>query len=240
MRIALAQIQSIPGKIDTNVEKHLTIIRQIESYELDAVFFPELSLTGYAPQLANDLAMNLKDPVFQSFIEFSERYKILVGVGFPLLSREGVQISMAFFQPKRQPLCYSKVFLHPDEKDYFIPGKKYIKLRIHDEIISPAICYESLLVVHHSKSIRQKGQVYLASVAKSHQAMDKAKSIYATLAKKCKIYVLVVNAWGLSGQFICGGNSGVWTPNENFNHQISSEKEGILIYDTISDISSVL
>jgi predicted amidohydrolase len=165
---------------------------------------------------------------------------LCIGIGIPLQKSVGIEIGMAIFQPNIPVQAYSKMFLHPDELPYFVPGKKYKIIKIGNGVISPSICYESTFLKHHRESIGQEGQIYLASVAKSNSAMEKAISIYSTLAKEYRIHVLVVNAWGPNDDFISGGKSSVWNPDGILSGQISDANEGILIYDTIHNQSTVL
>lgn len=48
MRVAVAQISSVEGDLQANVDKHLTYIAQARADGAELLVFPELSLTGYA------------------------------------------------------------------------------------------------------------------------------------------------------------------------------------------------
>ncbi len=50
LNLALAQINTEPGNIQANLEKHLTLAKQACQDDMDLVVFPELSLTGYVLQ----------------------------------------------------------------------------------------------------------------------------------------------------------------------------------------------
>ena len=56
MKIAVAQIEPSKGDVGTNIKVHAQVIQRAISYRVGALFFPELSLTGYEPELANELA----------------------------------------------------------------------------------------------------------------------------------------------------------------------------------------
>ena len=61
MKIAVAQARPVKGDIQANISNHLKLIEQASLEGADAVFFPELSLTGYEPTLAKELAGNQDD-----------------------------------------------------------------------------------------------------------------------------------------------------------------------------------
>ncbi len=56
MKICLAQIKSIKGDVEENIIHHKGFIEKALTYDVDLIIFPELSITGYEPELANDLA----------------------------------------------------------------------------------------------------------------------------------------------------------------------------------------
>jgi NAD+ synthase (glutamine-hydrolysing) len=59
MKVALAQIRSKLGDPDSNLARHLEIVRRLSSRSADLVVFPELSLTGY---LLQDLVPEMAEP----------------------------------------------------------------------------------------------------------------------------------------------------------------------------------
>lgn len=130
IKICIAQTKPIKGNISDNIEAHKKFI--VLAYTLNAavIFFPELSLTSYEPELANDLATNQNDNIFNNFQEISNKNKITIGVGMPTRGISGIQISMIIFQPDKPRLTYSKQQLHSDEFPYFINGEEQIILTI--------------------------------------------------------------------------------------------------------------
>jgi len=80
MKIALAQINTVLGIPEANLEKHLDYITQAKQQQADLVIFPELSLTGYMLQdLTYSVAMkpNPADPIFGQLIEQSQDIDIV-------------------------------------------------------------------------------------------------------------------------------------------------------------------
>src|SRR5689334_10472338 len=99
MRICVAQIRSIKGDIPANIEKHKSFIYLAVRGKADIIIFPELSLTGYEPALAKELATDIHDKRFDAFQQLSDSKKIITCVGTPVNSDKGVRITMLIFQP---------------------------------------------------------------------------------------------------------------------------------------------
>lgn len=82
LNLALAQIATKLGDVESNLEKHLNYIKQAKQEKADLVVFPELSLTGYVVQ---DLVAAVahrpreEDPVFKHLLEASRDLDIVVG-----------------------------------------------------------------------------------------------------------------------------------------------------------------
>ena len=232
MNIAIAQIKPLKGDISANIEKHIKFIELAVSLNANAVFFPELSLTAYEPELAKALSTHKDDNRFNVFQEISDLKKITIGVGFPLKTESGIQISMIIFQPHKESISYSKHLLHEDELPYFENGKGQEIIEIDNQKIIPAICYESLQIEHAQKASELGGEIYLASVAKSQNGIEKAFVHYPYIAKKYNMPVLMANCIGECDNFVSVGFSAVWTKEGKLADQLDNKNEGIIIFNT--------
>lgn len=82
MNLALAQIATKLGDVESNLEKHLNYIKQAKEQKVDLLVFPELSLTGYVLQ---DLVATVahrpteEDPVFKHLLKASRDLDLMVG-----------------------------------------------------------------------------------------------------------------------------------------------------------------
>ncbi len=82
LNVALAQINTRLGVVESNLEKHLAIACEAQAGGADLLVFPELSLTGYVLQdLASTVAHRPtpSDPVFQPLLEASRALDMVVG-----------------------------------------------------------------------------------------------------------------------------------------------------------------
>lgn len=158
----------------------------------------------------------------------------------PIKTHAGIQISMLIFQPNSIRQVYAKQQLHADEVPYFTNGEEQIILTVGNKKIAPAICYESLQPGHAKNASRLGAEVYIASVAKSQNGIDKALKHYPVIAKTFYMPVLMSNAIGFCDNFLSAGKSAVWTKHGKPAEQLDDREEGILIFDTDTEEISVI
>jgi len=230
MKIAAAQIKPTKGAIQQNIQKHKQLIELAVSNEVDYIFFPELSITGYEPELAQDLAVAPDDSLFEPFQEFADQHHITIGVGMPTRYQSGVRISMLIFQPSSPRQCYSKQYLHSDEMPYFTSGDSQVYLANNQ--IGLAICYE-ISIPEHALAIHQNGAAfYVASVAKTADGMEAANIRLPEVARSYGMTTLIANCIGYCDNFESSGNSAIWNREGVLLGQLESNVEGVLILNT--------
>ncbi|WNJ17084.1 carbon-nitrogen hydrolase family protein [Pontibacter sp. G13] len=212
MKLALAELPCLPGQLEANRALHLTAIETAAEHGADLVCFPELSLTGYAPRLAENLSMSKYDPFLAPFHEACERLGIYAGVGVPWRGPELPWIMNFVFGPNAHLTIYGKEFLHNDEVPYFSPGAGGPILEIAGKRIALAICYEISVEAHAAHAFAQDIDLYLASVAKTDSGMNASTVRMGNLAQQHQTYTALVNSIGVSEDFESAGRSGAWNP----------------------------
>jgi len=232
MKICIAQTNPTKGNVSANIEAHKRFIELALTFNSEAIFFPELSLTGYEPELAEKLAVNQNDNRLNVFQGLSDKNNIIIGIGLPTVSESKIRISMIIFEPYQPRQTYSKQQLHSDEFPYFENGLGQLLIKTNDSCIAPAICYESLQLTHVESAFKLGANVYLASVAKSARGIEKAYKHYPLIAKKYGMPVLMANCVGFCDNFFSAGKSAVWTNEGVLVDQLDDKTEGILIFDT--------
>jgi predicted amidohydrolase len=237
MIICLAQTRSVKGNIEANIERHLQFINYAIERHADFILFPELSLTGYEPQLAESLSLKLSDQRLEVFQRISDKQNIVIAVGAPTRSEAGIEISLIIFQPQKERLINTKKHLHADEKPFFVEGKNIAPLTVSDNSVAFAICYE-LSVTEHFQNANQYGAtLYAASVAKSATGMESANYRLGTLAKEYSISTCIANGVGSSDNFMSAGKSSAWNKEGHLLGQLNDTDEGILVVNTITETS---
>lgn len=232
MRICVAQTQPITGNIQQNIENHKQLIALAVANEADAIFFSELSLTGYEPTLAIELATDQDDNRFDDFQTISNAHQITIGVGVPTKNSAGVCISMLIFQPHRARQMYSKQYLHADEEPFFVSGQNLSGLVVSNINIALAICYELSVPEHAANAFSSGAPIYVASVAKSVKGIDKACARLSDIARSYAATVLMANSIGWADGDECAGRTSIWNSKGILVGQLNNKSEGILLIDT--------
>jgi predicted amidohydrolase len=232
MIVSVAQTRPIKGKIQANIATHIYFIERAAALGAKFLIFPELSLTGYEPELAKELAISLEDGRLDEFHRWSDMNGITICLGAPTKSKTGIRISMIVFQPDQPRQIYSKQHLHSDEFPYFKEGDRQLILTVDHQKMAPAICYESLQAEHAEVANRMGAEVYVASVAKSQSGINKATAHYPEIAKKYAMPVLMSNCVGFCDNFLSVGQSGIWSKEGILVGQLDDKTEGLLFWDT--------
>ena len=231
MKICLAQTKSIKGDLIKNIQTHLEFIERSFEWSADIIVFPELSLTGYEPSMAEALAKNFDDPIFAPFQEKADEHKISIAVGMPLKTKKGIVIGMIIFQPNMRRSFYAKQILHADEVPYFVPGESQFILPIQSQKIGLAICYEALQEAHFFKTKKAGATVYLASVAKSQRGIVKSYAHFSQVSNEYSTPILLVNRVGFCDDFMAAGQTAAWDLNGNIIDQLNQPQPGLLLVD---------
>lgn len=239
MIIAAAQIRSVPGDISANIGLHLAATRLAAKNNARLVVFPELSLTGYEPSLADDLALESSDERLEDFRNESQNLGITIGIGIPTKANGKPRISQAFFRPHSQDVWYSKQHLHEDELAVFQAGDEQASFVEENETLVPAICYEALVPVHAAHAAELGATAYVACVAKSERSATLAHMRLSDAARRHSFGVVFCNAVGRSDDFVSAGNSAAWNRRGEIIACAGTNEQCVLVVDLASEEASI-
>ncbi|HEV2479975.1 MAG TPA: carbon-nitrogen hydrolase family protein [Puia sp.] len=234
MRITVAQTRPVKGAVEANVIHHKRLIALAVEQGAQVLVFPELSITGYEPELAKELATPPDDPEgrFDDFQLISNGSKITLGIGAPMQGEDGNLIGMLLFEPNKPRRVYNKRYLHADELPYFTAGEEQLFLNEGQEKIALSICYELSVPEHAAYAHDNGAQVYVSSVAKSAAGAVKAIETLMGTAGKYGMAILFSNCVGHCDNFDCGGGTAVISKEGRLLAQLNDTDEGVLILDT--------
>ncbi len=232
MKICVAQTRPVKGHIPANIQRHKKLTELAISEGTDLIIFPELSLTGYEPTLAEKLATDQEDSRFNVFQELSNNGQVTIGVGVPVKSPVGICIGMVLFQPHRNRQTYFKQYLHPDEEEFFVAGEGLTGLTVQKNYVALAICYELSVPEHSERASNNGAKIYIASVAKSGEGADHATKTLSEIARKYSMTVLMSNCTGPCEGFEAEGRTSVWNTKGVLAAQLGNNTEGMIIIDT--------
>ncbi|MBU1821612.1 MAG: carbon-nitrogen hydrolase family protein [Bacteroidetes bacterium] len=232
MKICLVQSRPQKSEIPANSEVHRQWIERAAAHGADWVLFPELSLTGYEPTLAEELAMPLHDDRLDMFQELADRHHLSIGLGVPIRLEAGVCVGTVLFGPGQPRRLYAKQYLHADEELHFVAGQNASPL------IAPglalAICYELSVPEHSEKAAARGAAIYLASVAKSAAGIQESRARLAKIARTYTLTSLLVNCVGPSDNFVGAGQSFILSSRGELLGLLGEEEEGMLFFDSVT------
>lgn len=232
MIVSIAQTKPIKGNIEKNLENHLKFIEKATENEADIIVFPELSLTGYEPDLSRQLATDKADKRFQIFQEISNSKNITICVGMPTTENENVFITMLIFRPDSEIIQYSKQYLYETENAFFTAGNNPIVLPFDGKnIVAPAICYETSIEEHSQNAHEKKANIYIASVLNSVNGIDNDLNRISNISKQYNMTAFMSNYTGQSGGYECAGKSTIWNNKGEIIAQLDGNEEAVLIYN---------
>ncbi|HWB26581.1 MAG TPA: carbon-nitrogen hydrolase family protein [Chitinophagaceae bacterium] len=232
MKIATAQTKPVKGNIEANIAAHKKLISLAAEEGAGIIVFPELSLTGYEPELAKELATTKDNSRFNGLQQLSNTHNITICAGMPIKAVNGVMIGLLIFSPGVERRVYCKQHLHADELPYFICGHGQEFLQADGYTIGLAICYEISVQEHAASLFAHGAGIYAASVAKSTRGMEQAVITLAGIARTYSVPVLLSNCVGHCDNFDCGGKTSAWGSSGSLLRQLDDNSEGIIVFDT--------
>ena len=208
LTIAAAQFPAVKGDIAANLATHCTIIEAAARYNPDVLLFPELSLSGYEPQLAETLALGDADDVWNTLQTLSTANNITLLVGAPHRStKERPQLGLAVLFPAAPMEWYHKIHLHGVENDFFTPGTDYKQITCNNVALGLAICADTSDPSHPTALSELGAAGYLASMVVSKKAYATDVAMLTEYAQQHAMPVGMANLTDRSGPFQCAGGS---------------------------------
>lgn len=234
MKLCAVQLASRKGDLQGNLDRHLRCIEQAAALGADLVVFPELSLTGYEPTLARQVALPISSARLEPLQALCDRLNICVAVGLPLPTPAGIQIGMPILRPGQPPLAYAKQRLHADELAFFAAGDQPMVFAAGQLQVAPAICYESMFMAHAADARARGAQLYLVSVAKTAKGIREGYEHYPEVARTLGIPVLMANCVGPADNFVGAGGSAAWDSQGQLLAALGERDEGMIVLDTLA------
>jgi len=227
--IAAAQSISKRGDVQKNLEGHYRLIELALSNHAQIIVFPELSLTGYEPDLAKSLAFSKNDNRLTTLRKLSVQKNIVIVAGAPVQLESGLHIGAFIISPDASIQIYTKRYLHSSEENYFSPCFLNPIIKIGEETAALAICADTSNPQHPLDAVSSGASIYLAGVLFS----DKC---YPTDAEQLRGYymqyhltVALANHGGDSGEYHSAGRSAIWSPSGEILAEMSGTGEGIVL-----------
>lgn len=237
MVFAVAQSRSVAGDIEANVQRHLRFMETAAGHGADFLMFPELSLTGYEPTVARDLALTIHDPRLQPIRDMARELKMVTVVGAPLRSAIPGEVLIAALvcRPDGGGELYSKQHLHSGEESVFSAGTGGAPVDIGGERLGLAVCADFSLASHARKAAEAGATLYAASVLISGGGYEHDAGLLSGYARTHGMSVLMANYAGVTGGWTSGGRSALWDENGELVAEMPGAQEGLLFAQRTDD-----
>ena len=143
MRVALVQMRCAKGKVDANLEAHATLIREAAGRGVQAICFPEMSITGYIdPARWPGAVLTLDSAPIRRFVAMTSGNDLLAVAGLVEQNPDGKPF-ITQIAARRGTLTgvYRKITVIEDEEPWFSPGTGGVTVMPHEAgPIGLAIC----------------------------------------------------------------------------------------------------
>jgi predicted amidohydrolase len=210
-----AQSSSVRGDIDGNVKRHLRLIEEAAKHGAALIVFPELSLTGYEPDLAEIQHLEPTDARLGAFQEMADKHTMKILVGAPYQEEESIHIAAFLYHPGEDPLVYTKHHLHDGEEKYFEPGTRGLTFDVPWERASVAICADIAHPEHAENAAANGATIYAAGVLITPGGYEADAVLLQGYSTKHNMMVIMANHASPSGGFETAGKSAIWGPLGN-------------------------
>lgn len=210
--IAAAQIASVRGDVSTNIETHARAIRFAAQHGVRVLVFPELSLTGYEPTLAAELAFTVDDSRLAPLAALACEHHLTFIAGAPLAAQPRPQLGALVFSETGELSRYSKIHLHAGEEAYFAPGATPLVLPRDPHKIGVAICADLTHASHPRACAALGADIYAAGVCLTHRGYDADAELMKAHAARHRMLAIMANYNRPTGGYDVAGKSAVWSP----------------------------
>ncbi len=228
--IAIAQTPSIRADINANIKIHSKYIKKAAQEGANIILFPELSLTGYEPKLAQDCCILPDDPQLTTLQQLAVQNNIIILAGAPVPDSKGeLNIANLCFFPVGNIDTHTKRYLHPGEEEYFVPGNHQIMISTNNHKIAQAICADFTNPQHSRDAAQNGATLYLAGAFITPNGYDKDAEILKSIAVKYKMPVFLANHSEKTGGIDTAGKSAVWDNQGTRLAQIPDTRNAIII-----------
>jgi predicted amidohydrolase len=241
---SLAAAQSIPrrGDVAANVAEHLRLVRLAAEEGAALLVFPELSLTGYGLDLAEELAFAPFDPRLDPLREAAARFAVTLVAGAPVRIDGRLHLGAFILAPDETIGVYTKHHLGafpasanpggavpPPEASVFAPGARSPLAPYGAHRAAIAICADTARPAHAQQAAERGADAYLASMFVIPADLASDVRNLTRYAARHAMAVVLANFGGPSGGLPSAGSSAVWAPGGELVAKLGAAGAGVVV-----------
>lgn len=232
IRVAAAQAVSRRGEIEKNVLAHVRMATRAADEGVNVMVFPELSLTGYELDLAEELAFSEDDARVAPLAAVAEERKLMIVAGAPIRLSSGLHIGALVLEPlrpARRRQIYTKRHLHASESQVFVPGTRDPLLEVGEDRAALAICADTSHPEHAAVAAKRGASLYLAGVFTEPDHYTTTAERLAGYARQYGMAVVLANSGAPCSHYDTPGGSAVWSQTGRLVASLEGPGEGLVI-----------
>jgi len=226
---SLAAAQTIPvrGDVDANVERHTRLVCVAAELDAQILVFPELSLTGYELDLADDLAFSEEDARLDPLVEMASAHRMTLVVGAPVRTGAGLHIGAFIVSPGGGVELYTKQHLGTGEEN-LQPGDRNPLVQLGRGPAAVAVCADANHASHPKDAAARGASSYLVSTFIAPTDLEKKTASLSGYAARHSMVVVFANYGGPSGGLASGGASAIWSESGELLAQLDGIGAGVV------------
>jgi predicted amidohydrolase/RimJ/RimL family protein N-acetyltransferase len=228
--IAAAQLSARDGDIAFNLREHERLIRLAAAYDVRLLVFPEMSVTGYVREAADQLAFEPGDSRLDVLRRLSALYRMIFVAGAPVRLGGEKHIGSFIIFPSGTEALYTKHYLYEGEADFYSPNQDYTPMILLDgDKYAPAICFDIENPPHIAQATGAGATVYIPSIFYSEKWTDHCHRLLSSYAATYSLPVLMSNYCGYHYHTSSGGQSAFWDGGGDRLASLDKDISGLVV-----------
>ena len=251
MKVALGQINTTVGALESNARKMLDYVAQAKG-KADVILFPELAIPGYPPKDLLELSGFVEANV-RTLNQFAEKI-------------EGIEVIVGFAEPNRQPTgkpCFNSAAIIRDRKiiavhrksllptydvfdegRYFEPSSAQELVQMNGSPVGVTVCEDVWndkdsfpRPLYHIDPLQiqvKMGAEFIMNISASPYHQEKWEERHKLLqneARKYGKFVIYLNLVGGNDELIFDGRSVIFSPQGEVMARAKDFEEDLLVFD---------
>jgi predicted amidohydrolase len=240
--ISVAQTVPVRGGLEENLARHTRLARRAAEHGAKVVLFPELSLTGYELDLADELAFVEHDPRIFPLLKLARDRAFTLVVGAPVRLDGKLHIGAFILGADGHVEVYTKHHLGtfppsaavdgtvpPGEPTFFTPGTRNPLLDVGGKPAVVAVCADTGRPSHAAEAAARGAKTYLASMFVIPSDYESEAENLRSHALTHSMVVAAANFGGHSGGLATAGRSAIWSEQGELIGQLPAAGSGVLV-----------
>ena len=234
MNFGLVQSNIIFENKEKNIAKAKNIAKKAKAANIDILFFPEMSFTGFS--MNTDVIGESDNETINIMAEVAKENGIALGFGWVYKGRGKAENRYTILNEKGKILSnYTKI--HPFSLDgedrYYNSGNKVTTFEYNGFRICTLICYD-LRFPEVFQAASKDADLIVVPANWPDERLDHWRTLLKARAIENLCYIAGINCIGNFNDKTYSGNSSIYNPNGEL--LISSEKESILTFNAVNDV----